>query len=274
MQIFAIVVSLAITAVAVIMTTRAVRSILGVIGQGQAAPGRSDAPLSRLITMVKETFGHTRMLQWTWVGTLHWFAFAAFLILSTAVAQAFFQLFRADFAWPIIGHWIVFEWISEFIGLLGALAIIPLFIYRLRNRPSARGRSSRFFGSTMWQAYFVEAMVLVESSAILFIRAAEYKLLDHAESSHFPISRHLSGLYPDSPEALENIIYFIAMAKIVSAMAWLIVISSNLTMGVAWHRFTAWFNIFFKRESTGRTALGAMKPLTSAGKAITLDDID
>ena len=45
-------------------------------------------------------------------------------------------------------------------------------------------------------------------------------------------------------------------------------------MGVAWHRFLAFFNIWFKRESSGRTALGAVKPLTSAGKAITLDDID
>ncbi|NHA01415.1 hypothetical protein G5V59_20520 [Nocardioides sp. W3-2-3] len=45
-------------------------------------------------------------------------------------------------------------------------------------------------------------------------------------------------------------------------------------MGVAWHRFTAWFNIWFKREESGRTALGAVKPLTSGGKAITLDDID
>ena len=34
------------------------------------------------------------------------------------------------------------------------------------------------------------------------------------------------------------------------------------------------FNIFFKRESDGGTALGAMKPLTSGGKAITLDDIE
>ncbi len=45
-------------------------------------------------------------------------------------------------------------------------------------------------------------------------------------------------------------------------------------MGVAWHRFLAPFNVFFKRESDGSTALGAMKPLTSEGKAITLDDID
>src|SRR3954447_22485000 len=57
-------------------------------------------------------------------------------------------------------------------------------------------------------------------------------------------------------------------------MVWLLVIARNLTMGVAWHRFTAWPNIWFKREDSGRTALGALKPLTSNGKPITLDDID
>ncbi|MDT0203485.1 (Fe-S)-binding protein [Nocardioides sp. AE5] len=274
MQIFAIVVSLAVSVVAIAMTARAVRQMLGVIRIGQPAVGRTDKPVARTLTMLKETFVHTRMLQWTWVGILHWFAFAAFLILSTAVAQAFFQLFKADFAWPLIGHWIVYEWVSELIGLLGALAILPLIVYRIMKRPASNGRRSRFFGSTMWQAYFVEAMVFFESSAIIFIRAAEYKYIEGAEASHFPVSHLLSGLYPDSPSSLESIIYFIAMLKIVSAMAWLIVISSNLTMGVAWHRFTAWFNIWFKRESSGRTALGNLKPLVSGGKPITLDDID
>ena len=29
------------------------------------------------------------------------------------------------------------------------------------------------------------------------------------------------------------------------------VIARNLTMGIAWHRFTTWFNIWFKREDDG-----------------------
>ena len=45
-------------------------------------------------------------------------------------------------------------------------------------------------------------------------------------------------------------------------------------MGVAWHRFTAWFNIWFKREDSGRTALGAyglqMLPINYAGLALIL----
>ncbi len=294
MQTFAIVVSLAITVIAVALTVRAVRSMLATIRIGQATVGRADNPVGRTVTMLKETFLHTRMLQWTWVGVLHWFAFAAFLVLSTAVASAYFQLFDPLWTIPVFGQWFGYEWIAEFFGLLGTLAIIPLIIYRLRNRPESTGRRSRFFGSTMWQAYFVEAMVLLESSAILFIRGAEFNLAkahggehaDHATGLHFPISQAFGNLYPtgaDSVGTLENIVFFIAMVKIVSAMVWLIVISTNLTMGVAWHRFTAWFNIWFKRESAQRisegarptdTALGALKPLTSAGKPITLDDID
>lgn len=285
MQTVAIVISLAISVVAIALTARAVSAMLGVIRKGQPAPGRTGNPVGRTVTMVKETFGHTRMLQWTWVGILHWFAFAAFLFLSTAVAAAFPQLFDPEWTIPLIGKWAVYEWTAEILGLLGSLAIIPLIYYRLSHQPRKLGRKSRFFGSTQWQAFFVEAMVLLESSAILFIRGAEHNLAEahggehaeHATGAHFPISQYVGNLYPsghDSIGSLENIIFFIAMFKITSAMIWLIVISSNLTMGVAWHRFTAWFNIWFKREESGRTALGAVKPLTSGGKPITLDDVD
>ncbi|NYJ03108.1 Fe-S oxidoreductase [Nocardioides thalensis] len=284
-QTVAIVVSLALTAVTLVVVAWAVRSMLGVIRKGQAAPGRTGNPAGRTVTMLKETFGHTRMLQWTWVGALHWFAFAAFLFLSTAVGAAYFQLFDAEWTLPVVGELFVYEWLAEVLGLFGALGIIPLIVYRLTHLPSQQGRASRFFGSTMWQAFFVEAMVLLESAAILFIRGAEYNLAkahggeiaDHATGFHFPISQFFGGLYPtghDSIGTLENIIFVIAAIKIVSAMAWLLVVATNLTMGVAWHRFTAWFNIWFKREDDGSTALGAVKPLTSNGKPITLDDID
>ncbi|HWJ08482.1 MAG TPA: Fe-S cluster protein, partial [Nocardioides sp.] len=110
MQIVAIVISLAITVVAVALTARAVSAMLGVIRKGQAAPGRTGNPVGRTVTMLKETFGHTRMLQWTWVGILHWFAFAAFIGLSTAVAAAYFQLFDPEFTIPVVGKLWIYEW--------------------------------------------------------------------------------------------------------------------------------------------------------------------
>ncbi|QSR33081.1 Fe-S cluster protein [Nocardioides sp. S5] len=275
MQMIAIVVSFALTAVAVAMLVPAVRRMLGVIRAGQPAPGRTDNPAGRTTTMLKETFLHTRMLQWHWVGIMHWFVYAAFLFLSTAVLAAYFQLFEPSFAWPLIGHWYPYEWFSELIGLLSTVGIIYLILVRQRHHPRSEGRRSRFFGSNFWQAYFVEALALLEGAAILFVRAAEWKLDEDAGRSHYPIASWIGdALYPNDTQTLENLIYGIAAFKISLAMIWLMVIARNITMGVAWHRFTAWFNIWFKRESDGSTALGAMKPLMSDGKAVTLDDID
>ena len=48
-------------------------------------------------------------------------------------------------------------------------------------------------------------------------------------------------------------------------------------MGVAWHRFTVWPNIWFKRESSGRPALGALAPIMVEGQPIdfaAIEDLD
>lgn len=285
MQLVAIIVSLAVTAVTIPVTVVAVRRMLAVVRAGGPAPGRTNYPAARTVNMVKETFLHTRMLQWTWIGALHWFVYLAFIVLATAVAQGFVQLFDPEFVWPIIGHFFLYEWVSEFIGLLGALAIIPLAIYRQVKHPKRLQRQSRFFGSRMGQAYFVEFMVFLESIAILFIRGAEYNLLqarggedaEYATGFHFPIAQYFGNLYPTGAEnigTLEDIIVAIAMIKVVSAMIWLLVISTNLTMGIAWHRFTAWPNIWFKRESDGGTALGGLKPILVNGQPLDLEKME
>ena len=53
---------------------------------------------------------------------------------------------------------------------------------------------------------------------------------------------------------LANLIHLVAMVKILISFTWMIVISRNLTMGVAWHRFTVFFNIWFKRKADGTVA--------------------
>ncbi|HET9828528.1 MAG TPA: Fe-S oxidoreductase, partial [Nocardioidaceae bacterium] len=114
MQIVAIVVSLAIAVVGIVLFVIAIRSIVATIRIGQPAPGRSDHQGARWATMLKETLGHTRMLQWTAVGVGHWFVFIGFGLLFLTLVTAFGQLFDAHFALPLIGHWFVFEWVSEF----------------------------------------------------------------------------------------------------------------------------------------------------------------
>ncbi|EFQ82148.1 cysteine-rich domain protein [Aeromicrobium marinum DSM 15272] len=281
MQLVAIIVSLAVTAVAIPLTVMAVRSMLQIIRAGKPAPNRMGNPARRTATMFIETFGHTRMIQNRIVGIMHWFVYAAFILLSTAVLQAYFQLFDPEFVWPLIGHFFLYEWAAEGLGLLSTIGIIYLIAVRQRQHPRTQGRKSRFFGSTFWQAYFVEAMALLEGAAILFVRGAEYNIYvadgdpDYASRFHFPISGYLGdAIYPDDVDQLKNIIFFVAMFKIVLAMVWLIVIARNLTMGIAWHRFTAWPNIWFKRESDGGTALGGLAPLYVKGEPLDLEKLE
>ncbi|WP_114424018.1 (Fe-S)-binding protein [Nocardioides houyundeii] len=284
MQTIAIIVSLAIAAVGIALFVRAIRGILAVVRMGQPTLGRTDNPVGRGLTLAKETLGHTRMLQWTWMGAGHWFVFVGFGLLFFTLLTAFGQLFDPHFALPLIGHFFLWEWISELFTVVMVVAIVAFIIYRAtRPKERTRGAKGRFFGSTMWQAYFVESVILGVGLCILVLRGLEYALLDldghkyadNASALHFPFTFWLGELFSGlSVGTVENLIYLVAMLKIVISFTWMITISLNLTMGVAWHRFTAFFNIFFKREASGRTALGAMKPLTSEGKAITLDDID
>ncbi|MER2161706.1 (Fe-S)-binding protein [Rhodococcus sp. (in: high G+C Gram-positive bacteria)] len=65
-----------------------------------------------------------------------------------------------------------------------------------------------------------------------------------------------------------------AFVKLMSAMVWLYIVGRNITWGVAWHRFSAFFNIYFKREDDGTVALGAAKPMMSKGKVLTMENVD
>ena len=160
LQIIAIVICLATTVVAVALLTRTVNHYLATFRLGQpeyrgdnkgertgrccasssthsdGAPGRRDRALGddgRLRLPVPHP-GH-------------------------GVRPALRALVRA----ALIGHFPPFEWITE------ALAWTGLVDPRCRRDPSAEppafapgdgGRRSRFFGSTWWQAYYVELTIL------------------------------------------------------------------------------------------------------------------
>ena len=54
----------------------------------------------------------------------------------------------------------------------------------------------------------------------------------------------------------------------------MITISLQPTMGVAWHRFLAFFNIFLKRHADGRTSLGALQPIAVGGEPVDFENIE
>jgi Fe-S oxidoreductase len=271
-RVAAIIVALAVSIVGVVLFVRAIAAIVGVVKLGKPAPGRGDHPAERWRHMLAETLGHTRMLQWTKVGAAHWFVFVAFGALIFTLITAYGQLFDPRFAIPIIGHWVVYEWAAEIIAWAGLISISFLILVRvlLRNR----GRESRFFGSRSWQGYYVEFTVLGIVICVLALRAMEYQLLGPESSRlHFPLTSFLlpTGI---SAAALGAAIVIVSAIKIIISMAWFITIGLNTTMGVAWHRFTVWPNIWFKRESSGRPALGALQPIMIEGKPVDFAEIE
>ncbi|WP_375424706.1 (Fe-S)-binding protein [uncultured Friedmanniella sp.] len=277
MEIVAIVVALAVSVLGVALFARAVASIVGVVRLGRPVVGRRDQPGDRWRHMLTETLGHTRMLQWTLVGAAHWFVFVAFGALFFTLITAYGQLFQPRFALPVIGHWVVYEWASELIAWAGLVAILVLMGLRIRSR--TRGRASRFFGSRGWMGIYVELTILGIVVCVLTIRALEYHLLGAGSSTdgtsrwHFPLSWFLlrSGTAAGS---LETAVVLVAALKIVISMAWFVVIGLNTTMGVAWHRFTAWPNIWFKRRADGRPALGALAPIVVDGAPLDFAEIE
>ena len=272
----AVILALAVSVLGVALFTRAARTIVGVVSLGEPA-GRGDHPGRRWRNMLTETLGHTRMLQWTAVGAAHWFVFIAFGALFFTLITAYGQLFDPRFALPLIGHWLVYEWASELIAWAGLVSILGLIGVRLaafvRGR-RGRPQTSRFFGSRGWMGVYVELTILGIVLCVLALRAMEFQLLGADTSRlHFPLSWFLlpAGL---ELAALETAIVWVAALKIVISMAWFVVLGLNTTMGVAWHRFTVWPNVWFKREASGAPALGALPPVRSKGQPVDFSDVE
>jgi Fe-S oxidoreductase len=280
MQIAAIVVCLAVTAVGVALFARAVSRFLGTFRVGRPDPTRTGSPGRRTWTLVKEFGGHTRMSRLPVVAAAHWFVMVSFGLLFLTLVTAFGQLFSPDFALPLIGHFFLLEWVVEAIAWLSLIGIVVLIAIRQRNHPRRLGRSSRFFGSTFWQAYYVEATILGVVVCVITLRALEYALgrnlgQSSATALHYPLTSWLGrALFTGTTSSIKDAIIVVAAVKILISMAWLITISLQPTMGVAWHRFLAFFNIWFKREPSGRTALGALRPLMVDGVPVDFEAIE
>ncbi len=284
MQVTAIVVALVATAIGVALFARTVIGFVGTFSIGQPDRGRSDQPVQRSITLAREFLGHTRMARLPVVAVAHWFVMLSFGVLFFSLLTAYGQLFDPAFVLPLIGHFPPFEWLSETIGWLSGIGIVALIVIRQRQHPrrsaGERGRSSRFYGSTWWQAYYVEATILGVVLCVLALRGLEYAFIDasggeDASALHFPLTSFIGRAFSGaSAGALSNAIIAVALAKILISMAWFVTVALQPTMGVAWHRFLAFPNIWFKRHADGRTSLGAVQPISVKGEPVDFADLD
>jgi Fe-S oxidoreductase len=285
LQVVALVVTIPVTLVAVALFVRTInRSFVATFKLGQPDHSRTNDPGRRTLTLVREFLGHTRMSRLPIVAVAHWFTMISFGVLFFTLVNAFGQLVSPEWTLPLIGHFPPYEWVTEFFAWTGLVGILTLMAIRQAKKPSRAegegGRRSRFFGSTFWQAYYVELTILGVTLCILTLRGLEYALgkatgADTATALHFPMTAWLGGLFDGlSVSALENTIVVVAAVKILISFAWMITIALTPTMGVAWHRFLAFFNIWFKRHADGRTSLGALQPMLVDGKPLDFENIE
>ncbi|MEU6267185.1 (Fe-S)-binding protein [Saccharopolyspora shandongensis] len=253
------------------MFAATIAKFVRIIRLGQPDGTRNGPVMARLATLVKEFAAHTRMNKFRNVGIWHWLVMWGFLIGSLALFEAYGEVFVPTWGWPILDDLAIFHLLMEILGVGTVVGILVLIVIRQRNHPRRAGRVSRFQGSNFAWAYFIEAVVLIEGVGIIGVRAAKAALGVHEIPlwAEF-VSGPIGSLLPASP----NLVSVFAFVKLMSATIWLIVISRTMTMGIAWHRFSAFFNIYFKREADGGVALGAVKPMMSAGKPLDFEEAD
>ncbi|MFT4042657.1 MAG: (Fe-S)-binding protein [Gordonia sp. (in: high G+C Gram-positive bacteria)] len=252
---------------------RGVYTMVRAIAQGQRVDKSRFWPfLPRLWTMLKEFVAHTRMVKFRTVGWAHWLVMFGFLIGAIFWFEAYGQIFDPEFHWPVVGAWDIYIFADEVLGLGTVIGIGTLIVIRQLNHPRVPERISRFSGSRFAAAYFVEWVVLLEGLGMIFVKT--FKLAAGLE--HPPIwtsffTHYFAQLFGESSEYL---VTGAAVIKLMSGMVWLAVVGSHIDWGVAWHRFAAFFNIYFKREQDGGVALGAAKPMMSQGKVLDMETAD
>ncbi|HEX4688988.1 MAG TPA: (Fe-S)-binding protein, partial [Nocardioides sp.] len=249
------------------------------IGSGQPAPDRIEGVTGRLGTAVKsqvvEVFGQKKLLKWSVPGVAHFFVFWAFVILATVYLEAYGSLIsllfgadQLDWAIPVIGHWPVLGFLQDFIAMMAFFGICTFVWIRLRNAPKDLGRRSRFFGSHLSGAWITLFMIFNVIWTMFLYRGASSALgnLPYTSGAFISIGigNLMDGLSHSTLEFLEGLGLLLHIGVM---LAFLIFVLNSKHL----HIFVAPLNVLFGRRPV---ALGAVKPLVSAGKPVTLDDIE
>jgi len=263
-------ISYLITVFALVLLTVRVRQLIAIYKKQQPDPTRSANKSARFNNMLKEVLGHTKMLNFTGTGIAHWFVMIGFGALFGTLVTAYGQVINPNFALPLIGHFVGYELFAESIAALTGIGIVTLIGIRQVTRFRML---NRFSGSGMGKAYYVEATIVAIVFCVIALRGLEGALAgERSWNWHYAISwPAVLAFQSMSKTSLEKTIEIVATIKIVVSMAWFIVIAQNFTMGIAWHRFLAFFNIYYKRN-IDKPALGALPEMLSKGKPVNFED--
>ncbi|MEU5872409.1 (Fe-S)-binding protein [Glycomyces sp. NPDC047369] len=288
-QIVTAVIAFAYTALAIGLFVRAGLGMLALVRLGAPDLTRKGDRGTRVKTMLRETLGHTRMLQWSGVGLAHWAVFFGFFLLFPALAQSYFEVLNPHWALPVVGHWGPWLLFSEIMTVLTGLAILALFAVRMVRQPRAnqvppqgtasdagqRRSSSRFEGSRQWMAFYIEATIFTIVLSHMTIRTFKLALGDVGHEWTSPVSSLIAGVWDGASEdGLLTAVTLVALLDILVSWTFFLMLALHPSMGIGWHRVTAFFNIYFKRNADGAVSLGAAKPMLVKGEPADFEQAD
>ena len=183
-----------ITVIALVLLAIRVRALIGIYKKGQPDPTRRNDKAARLKMAAGEIFGHTKMLNFSVVGIAHWFVMIGFFGLFGTLVTAYGQLIDPRFALPLIGHFWPYEYFVELVAWTTGIGIVALIGIRQVTR--LRNKRSRFAGSGMGKAYYVEATILVIVFCVIALRGLEGALSDETEwNRHFITTWFIADMF-------------------------------------------------------------------------------
>ena len=219
---------------------------------GPTQLNRTDHPMSRLGRVLIEVFGHTHFKGRPLVNAAHWLVMVGFLFGAIVWFEAYIQTFAPDKGWPWLSDWPVYHFIEEVLAIGTVLGICFLIGVRLKLGHTDRG--SRFYNSQVFPARLVEAIVLLEGLGMLAVKAAAIATYGGGSPWADFLTMRVAGVIGASP----SMVQFFALVKLLTGLVFIACIARYFQWGVMWHRFLAFFNIFFQRNADGEKALGAL----------------
>ncbi len=255
------------------IAARRVLWLYRLITSGQPDPRRVEGVTGRigraLKTQAVEVFGQKKLLKWTVPGAAHFFVFWAFVILASVYLEAYGVLLGPDdFAIPLIGHWELLGFAQDLIAVLALASLVVFAQIRLKNAPERLGRRSRFSGSHLGGAWLVLFMIFNVIWTMFLFRGASSAAGNLPYDSGAFVSVGLGNLLDGLPEGALHALEGVGLLLHIGVMLVFLVIVLN---SKHLHIFVAPLNVLFKRQPV---ALGAARPLTSAGQPVTLDDLE
>lgn len=286
---FIFIIAVALTCISIWVFIRGIGSIWRVVKQGQPLPNRTRPIGKRLGGIAAEVISHLKFTREHWyIAVAHWVVMVSFPLLAATLITAYGQILDPYFTLPVIGHFIPYEWAIEIFASLGILGGVTLTVRRtvlvFKAKYGKNTKTNRFYGSNHWQARFVEFVIIGVLVCVILLRILERQIFLHMSSQdipslaswwHFPITGWISASLPIMDiNTTKTLITTIAIVKILISLSWILVVGLAPSMGVAWHRFLAFFTIYLRKNVDGRPALGALEPLRVNGKTITLEQLE